>query len=107
MPELQFCVDRGAPVNAVPPGCLDSALHFAAYWGKLQAVEFLAALPQTDLFLKDEAGDTALEVNVLVLLLLLLRARQRQTLLSIVALCSLFCFLLFDREVSVGRTESL
>ena len=59
---MKFCVSQGVPVNEVPPDCSDTSLHYAAYWGKLQAVEYLVSLPEIDLFKKDGAGDTALEV---------------------------------------------
>ncbi len=62
MQEMAWCVARGARVNDVPPGSPDTALHYAAYWGKLRAVEYLVKLGQADLFRKDAAGDTALEV---------------------------------------------
>lgn len=59
---MKVCINHGAPVNDRPPGCTDTALHFAAYWGKLKAVQYLMSVEGIDLFSKDEAGDTALEL---------------------------------------------
>ena len=60
--EMMFCISRGVDVNARPPDCSDTALHFATYWGKEKAVDYLISVDGIDLLQKDEAGDTALEI---------------------------------------------
>jgi uncharacterized protein len=57
---MQALIDAGANINAVTPDG-DSALHYAAFEGKLDIVRLLAA-NGADLNLKDGAGKTALEV---------------------------------------------
>jgi ankyrin repeat protein len=57
---VNLLIEAGANINAVTPKG-DSALHLAAWDGKLDIVRALAA-GGADLYLKDAAGKTALEV---------------------------------------------